>query len=111
MRTVPAYYVNNETKVLAMQPRDLRRYDIVLKTAEALWQMEWRKLGSKDSGTCCGGIEAWCVGKGKRVAKMRNIVNCSWVQGNLSASESVGPALKYLRKNGIECRYNDGWMD
>ena len=40
-----------------------------------------------------------------------NIVSCSWVQGNISASRSVEPALKYLRSKGIDCNYNDGWMD
>jgi len=33
------------------------------------------------------------------------------VQGNISASRSKDPALRYLEDKGINAFYYDGWMD
>ena len=43
-------------------------------------------------------------------ARTRNVVSCNFVQGNISAYKSHAPALEFLKDNGIDARYNDGWM-
>jgi hypothetical protein len=113
MKTVKTFYAGSDVTVNAYQPDDIQTHRDAIKTAENIWYDEWQKQGAKDEGTCCGGkgIEVWFLDKRKRFAQPRNIIRCSWVQGNLSASRSVQPALDYLRANGIEASYNDGWMD
>ena len=112
MKTVKGY---NDEPLLAYQKADIEklRDDGALAKAEALWLAEWRKQGSKDRGTGCGGkgIEVCYLGPRKKNHDYINIVRCPTGQGNLSAAESVGPALEYLKSKGIECKYNDGWMD
>ena len=39
------------------------------------------------------------------------VVPCNFVQGNMSAEGTVGPAMEYLKAQGVDCMYNDGWMD
>jgi hypothetical protein len=113
MKTVPKFYTSNPERVSAYDAKDMDFLTDSAKAAEQIWLNEWIKQGSSDHGTCCGGkgIEIWFVGPRQRVAKTRNLVHCSWVQGNLSASRSVQPAIDFLKSRGIECRYNDGWMD
>jgi hypothetical protein len=113
MKTVPRFYQSNPETVHAYQPADIERLMGVLREAQEIWYAEWVRQGRVDSGTCCGGkgIEVWFLGKRKRSAEPRKVIACSWVQGNLSASCSVQPALDYLKANGIEAEYNDGWMD
>ena len=83
------------------------------KKAQDLWYEEWKNQGGKDEGTCCGGkaIRVYFIPKGKRKVEEVPIAACSWVQGNISASKSVAPALAYLAQMGIEAEYYDGWMD
>ena len=112
MKTVKGY---SDEPLLAYQKADIEklRDEGVLAKAQDLWLAEWRKQGSEDRGTCCGGkgIEVCYLGPRKRNYDYTNIVLCPTGQGNLSAAESVGPALEYLKSKGIECKYNDGWMD
>ena len=113
MKTVPKFYMANEDRVSAYTDADLKELSTVLTVAKDMWFNEWIKQGEEDVGSCCGGkgISAWFVRSRCRSAEPVNIVNCSWVQGNISASRSVEPALEYLRSKGIDCNYNDGWMD
>ena len=113
MKTVPKFYTSNEDKVSAYQADDLKELSPILTVAKSMWFNEWLKQGSEDVGSCCGGkgISVWFVRSRCRSAEPVNIVSCSWGQGNISASRSVEPALKYLRSKGIDCNYNDGWMD
>ena len=99
--------------VNAYQPVDLVAASPVLAAAQQIWYDEWVSQGSQDIGSCCGGkaIRVYFVGKGCRKYEMQSVVKCSWVQGNISASRSVQPALDYLAANGIEAEYYDGWMD
>ena len=113
MKTVPKFYQSNEEKVSAYQDADLEKLSPILTVAKSMWFNEWLKQGSEDVGSCCGGkgISVWFVRSRCRSAEPVNIVNCSWVQGNISASRSVEPALEYLRSKCIDCNYNDGGID
>jgi len=113
MKTVPKFYQRNEDKVLAYTDADITELRPILAKAKDMWFQEWIKQGSEDVGSCCGGkgISAWFVRSRCRSAEPVNIVNCSWVQGNISASRSVESTLQYLKSEGIDCEYNDGWMD
>ena len=106
-------FTDSNKTVNCYQKADLEKINGFIKYAEQLWYDEWVKQGCKDEGTCCGGkgIEVWYLGPRKRYADTINIVRCGWVQGNVSAQRSVQPALAYLKECGIECSYNDGWMD
>jgi len=113
MKTVPKFYQRNEDKVSAYTDVDITNLRPVFKKAKNIWLKEWEKQGSEDVGSCCGGkgISVWFVRSRCRSAEHVNIISCSWVQGNISASNSVKPALEYLKSMGIDCSYNDGWMD
>lgn len=78
-----------------------------------IWSNAWLVTGAEDRGTCTGGkgLRVWYLDKGKRKPMEMTITRCNWVQGNLSASRSVKPALDYLKEYGIEAEYYDGWMD
>jgi hypothetical protein len=108
------YQFTDSTKTVnCYQKADLEKIAAFVKYAEDLWYSEWVRQGSKDEGTCCGGkgIEVWYFAPRKRRPDTINIVRCTWVQGNISAQRSMLPALAYLKECGIECTYNDGWMD
>jgi hypothetical protein len=113
MKTVPRFYQSNPETVTALQAADVAKLRHVLQAAQDIWYSTWTDQGRKDEGTCCGGkgIEVWYLGPRKRSAEPRRVIPCTWVQGNLSASRSVQPALDYLKANGIEASYDDGWMD
>ncbi len=113
MKTAPRFYTGNPDTVLAYQPVDLEKFNAELRTAEQLWNQEWRAQGATDEGSCCGGkgIQVWFCGPRKRTAEPKTIIQAPPVQGNLSAQRSVGPALEYLKEQGIEARYYDGWMN
>ena len=113
MKTVPKFYQRNEDKVLAYTDADITELRPILAKAKDMWFQEWIKQGSEDVGSCCGGkgISAWFVRSRCRSAEPVNIVNCSWVQGNISAYRSVESTLQDLKSEGIDCEYNDGWMD
>jgi hypothetical protein len=113
MKTAPRFHLGStQPPVNAYQREDIQSLRHFITHAENLWYDEWVKQGSKEEGTCCGGkgISVWFIGPRKRSAEPRNIIACRWVQGNLSASRSVQPALDYLKECGIEAEYNDGWM-
>jgi len=100
--------------IMAYQDADLDKLATVIAHAAMLWHAEWKKQGGEDKGTCCGGkgIKVPYIGPRKRNYEYKNIIDCSWVQGNLSAQASVAPALEFLKEQGIEAAtYNDGWMD
>ena len=113
MKTAPRFYTGNPDTVLAYQPVDLEKFNAELQAAEQLWNQEWRAQGATDEGSCCGGkgIQVWFCGPRKRTAVLKTIIPAPPVQGNLSAQRSVGPALEYLKEQGIEARYYDGWMN
>jgi hypothetical protein len=109
MKTISLY----DQIIDAYQPQELDLLKEHGAEAARLWFEEWQKQGAADQGTCCGGksLRVWYLDKGKRKPMEMTITRCNWVQGNLSASASVQPALDYLKEQGIEAEYYDGWMD
>ena len=109
MKTVSLYDIT----INAYQPKDLDRLKEHGEQAARLWFDEWQRQGAADHGTCCAGksLRVWFIDKGKRIPCELPIARCNWVQGNLAASRSVKPALDYLKAQGIEAEYYDGWMD
>jgi hypothetical protein len=100
-------------KVMAYQDSDLIEKMPYIQAAQHIWYQSWLDNGGQDIGSCCGGkaIRIYYLGKGCRKVSEKSIVPCSFVQGNIAASESVAPALEFLAANGIEAEYYDGWMD
>ena len=98
---------------LGYQDADLEKLELVFETAQAKWVHEWKRLGAIDEGTCCGGkgLEVLYIGKGCRNPTHKIVVPCWFVQGNVAAARSRYPVLEYLKSEGVEARYNDGWMD
>ena len=95
------------------QTQDIQDNMPHLLRAEQIWHETWIAQGRRDEGSCCGGkgLSVEFVRPRQRYPREINVVSCNWVQGNVSASKSHGPALQYLKDNGINARYNDGWMD
>jgi hypothetical protein len=111
MKKAPMYGMDGPVE-LCYQKADIDPN--VVEQAQEIWYQEWVRQGKKDHGTCCGGkgLEIRYIAKGKRIADWVNVVNCTWVQGNIAAYDAHAPALEYLKEYGdIEARYNDGWMD
>lgn len=100
-------------KIEAYTPTELEALKHHGAIAQNLWYQEWKAQGSQDNGTCTGGkgLQVWYLAKGKRKPVEVSISRCDWVQGNISASRAVKPALEYLEDKGISAIYNDGWMD
>lgn len=99
--------------VNAYQIDDLIKNAPLFAAAESIWYDSWLKSGMGDVGTCCGGkgIQVYYIAKRCRKLSQKIVVPCSFVQGNVAASVSVKPALEFLKNNGIEASYYDGWMD
>ena len=110
-----SYNVIKEKFITAYQKKDFteQMYQYFVN-AHSIWVKEWRKQGSKDEGTCTGGrgiTITFLYPRCKYPKWNYKIVDAPPVQGNISASKSVKPALKYLQDKGIECEYFDGWMN
>jgi hypothetical protein len=111
MKAVKKY---NGEIIQAYQAEDLEKLKLVFAAAKLLWIRQWKDQGALDQGSCCGGkgISVPFIGKGKRNYESINVVSCDFVQGNVSAYESVGGALAFLKEMGVVgASYNDGWMD
>lgn len=111
MKAVKKY---NGEIIQAYQAEDLEKLKSVFAAAKALWIQKWKEQGALDQGSCCGGkgISVPFIGKGKRNYESINVVSCDFVQGNVSAYQSVPEVLAFLREQGVvEASYNDGWMD
>ena len=84
-----------------------------LVKAHEIWVTEWIAQGEKDGGTCTGGkgLQIWYRAPRRRSARLTTAVQAPPVQGGLFAERSHEPALKYLKDQGIESEYYDGWMN
>ena len=104
---------DNEEVINAYEVKDLEPQLPILRMAAQIWFETWVAQGSIDEGSCCGGkgLEVDFVRPRQRYPRTRNVVSCDFAQGNIAAYKSHGPALKYLKENGIDARYNDGWMN
>lgn len=79
--------------------------------AKKMWYQDWLDQGGEDVGSCCLGKGISIKGDVDQFGFGNNIVECNWVQGNMSASRSVKRALAFLQDSGVDCHYNDGRMD
>ena len=107
-------YKDDENPVLALEESDREEAIKIGEHAGDLWYRKWVELGKKDYGSCCGGkgIKVYFLGKRKRYARPAFVVNCSWVQGNLAASESHEGALEYVKEFLADnAFYDDGYMN
>ena len=107
-------YKDDENPILALEESDKEEAIKIGEYAKDLWYQKWVELGEKDHGSCCGGkgIKVWFKGKGKRYARQTFIVQCDWVQGNISAQESKDKALEYVKEFLIDnAFYDDGYMN
>jgi protein tyrosine phosphatase len=100
-------------KIEAYTPTELESLKHHGAIAQNIWYQAWKDQGAQDNGTCTGGkgLRVWYIPKGKRKPQEVAISRCDWVQGNISASRSKDPALRYLEDKGINAFYYDGWMD
>ncbi len=99
--------------VMAYRDSDLEKLKPVLDKARAIWLQTWHEQGAIDEGSCCGGkgIQVVYLGKRKRNWEYLTVIPSPPVQGNISAQRSVQPALDYLKSEGIDATYYDGWMN
>ena len=113
MKNIEKFYKGSNDFVNAYEKKDLEKLMPIFEQATQIWYDEWVKQGSKNEGTCCGGkgLETWYVRPRCRGARPINIVRCDFVQGNVAAQKTYKKALKFLEKNKINAKYNDGWMD
>tara|TARA_R110002020_G_scaffold2158_1_gene9946 strand:- start:1667 stop:1999 length:333 start_codon:yes stop_codon:yes gene_type:complete len=103
----------DDEKTMAYQPADIEKLRPVFARATEIWYQTWKEQGATDEGSCCGGkgIQVVYLGKRKRNWDFKTVVLSPPVQGNVSAHRSVGPALEYLKSEGIDATYYDGWMN
>jgi hypothetical protein len=99
--------------VQAYQQKELHTLRAAGAAAEDLWWREWIAQGRKDEGSCTlgKGLQVYFLRPRARRPSMMTIARCDFVQGNVSAYKTVGPALEYLRGQGLMVEYNDGVMD
>ena len=103
----------DDEKTMAYQDADLERLLPVLDRAKVMWYQTWKEQGATDEGSSCGGkgIQVVYLGKRKRNWEYLTVIPSPPVQGNVSAHRAVGPALEYLKSEGIDATYYDGWMN
>ena len=113
MKLIEAYGKGSGKWVNAYEAKDIDAMRPHLVKASEIWVAEWIAQGQTDEGSCTGGkgLQIWYRGPRKRSADLKTAVQAPPVQGNLSAARSYEPALKYLKEQGIESDYYDGWMN
>jgi len=89
---------------------DLKELYDVFDQALQVWGVAALEEG--DKGTCVrgAGIKVYMLPKGCRYVRECMVVSQP-VQGNLTLTKTVGPALQLLKNEGIECWYTEGYMD
>ena len=113
MKHIEAFGKGTNHWVDAYEEKDIDLIRPHLQKAYEIWMSTWIAQAETDEGTCTGGkgLQIWYRGPRKRSAKLVRAVQAPPVQGNLSAARSYEPAWKYLKDQGIESEYYDGWMD
>ncbi len=113
MKRIEAFGKGTNEWVDAYEEKDIDVIRPHLERAYEIWMATWILQGKTHEGTCTGGkgLQIWYRGPRKRSADLKLAVNAPPVQGNLSAARSYEPAWEYLKDQGIESRYYDGWMD
>ena len=113
MKLIEAFGKDSGKWVSAYETKDIDAIRPHLVKASEIWVAEWIAQGQTDEGSCTGGkgLQIWYRSPRKRSASLKTAVQAPPVQGNVSAARSHEPALKYLKDQGIECEYYDGWMN
>ena len=113
MKNIEKYYKGSNDYINAYEKADINKHKSIFEEAQKIWFNTWSEQGSVDEGSCCGGkgLQVFYVAPRCRSAKPLNIVDCNFVQGNISAQLSSKKALDFLKSKGIEATYNDGWLD
>tara|TARA_Y100000310_G_scaffold338688_1_gene429112 strand:- start:19 stop:360 length:342 start_codon:yes stop_codon:yes gene_type:complete len=113
MKLIEAFGKGSGKWVNAYEAKDIDAIRPHLVKAHEIWVWRWIKQGQTDEGSSTGGkgLQIWYRGPRKRSADLKTAVQAPPVQGNLSAARSYEPALKYLKDQGIESEYYDGWMN
>lgn len=98
---------------LVYQLEDLEKLIPLFSVAEQLWRDEWKKQGARDYGSCYAqkGISVKFVEFRKRYFTNKRVVVSPPVQGESAVCDCVGPALRFLQENGVNCFYDCGWVD
>lgn len=74
----------------------------LLHEAERIMHAEWEANGCDDRGTCVLGAGIAVDG----TVAIRQVT-----QGNMSSHAAAKPAIKFLKEQGIDARWDDGFMD
>ena len=113
MKLIEAFGKGSGKWVNAYEKNDIDAIRPHLVKAHEIWVTEWIAQGEKDEGSCTmnKGLQIWYRAPRRRSARLTTLVASPPVQGNVSAARSHEPALKYLKDQGVECEYYDGWMN
>tara|TARA_R110000803_G_scaffold42024_1_gene90186 strand:+ start:550 stop:882 length:333 start_codon:yes stop_codon:yes gene_type:complete len=110
MKTMKDY---NGNTIEVYQDKDIKDISHYISAADRMWHKEWELQGEKDEGSCCLGkaIQLYYIPPRARNYKKKSIIQSPPTQGNISASQSVQPALDFLKSMGVEAFYYDGILD
>ena len=113
MKLIEAFGKGTGRWVNAYEAKDIDAIRPHLEKAHEIWVAEWIAQGQTDEGSCTlnKGLQIWYRGPRKRSAEEKTVVKAPPVQGNLSAARSYEPAWKYLKDQGIESEYYDGFFN
>ena len=113
MKLIEAFGKGSGKWVNAYEKKDIDAIRPHLVKAHEIWVTEWIAQGERDGGTCTGGkgLQIWYRAPRRRSARLTTAVQAPPVQGGLFAERSHEPALKYLKDQGVESEYYDGWMN
>ena len=107
-------------KVIAYQETDLNEtaFKTVVNDAKNLWKAKcesnFQECGDVGSCVVGAGIYVYYIGKGKRKADKRMIINAMSVsscQGSLNWEHGQEEIVSYLKENGIDAKFEYGTMD
>jgi hypothetical protein len=109
-------YAEISDEYTAYNDVDIATFGDIIKQASEMWKEKTLEYYHKngDVGTCVLGacIEVYYLGKRCRIPTTRCIIGTPDVaQGSITWEHSVDEVIKYLKENGVEARYNCGFMD
>ena len=113
MKLIEAFGKGTGEWVNAYEAKDIDAIRPHLEKAHEIWVAEWIAQGQTDEGsyTLNKGLQIWYRGFRKRSANLITAVKAPPVQGNISAARSYEPAWQYLKVQGIESEYYDGFWN
>jgi hypothetical protein len=97
---------------------DLEKMRSLIAKATEIWKeaslKEFQKTGDRGSCVLGDGITIYYIPPRCRKPVELFIIpsrTVAFAQGSLHYEANYHLALDFLRENGVECRYNHGWMD